>query len=81
MDNFKNKKSNNRRYPGIKGIRPDNKEHKRAEAIERLTAWQAIFGQDQLAVLNTRLGKDIGAKKQRARILAGMAQKGAEKKQ
>ena len=81
MEHLKGKKTNNRRHPGIKGIRPDNKEHKRAEAKERLDAWQKLSGQDQLAVLNTRLGKDIGAKKQRARILAKTAQKGAEKKQ
>ena len=79
MDQFKNKKINNRRYPGIKGIRPDNKEHKRAEAKERLAAWDKLSPQDKMNLLDARLGKDIGAAKQRARILAGMAQKGAEK--
>jgi len=63
-----NKKNNNRMFPGIKGRRPDNYKAKAEEAIERLTAWQALSVKEQIALLDARLGKDVGAKRQRARL-------------
>lgn len=70
MAEFKSKKINNRRYSGIKGIRPDMKEIKRTEANDRFNAWQGLTPQRQLEVLDERLGKDQGATKQRARLQA-----------
>ena len=45
-----------------------NKEHKNKEAIERNSYWVSLTPQQQLESLDVRLGKGIGAKKQRARI-------------
>ena len=41
---------------------------KQKEAIERNEYWAQLTPEQQLDVLDIRLGKDIGAKKQRARI-------------
>ena len=41
---------------------------KQQEAIERNEYWAQLTPEQQLADLDRRLGKDIGAKKQRARI-------------
>ena len=41
---------------------------KQQEAIERNEYWAQLTPEQQLDVLDIRLGKDIGAKKQRARI-------------
>ena len=41
---------------------------KHKEAIERNEYWAQLTPEQQLADLDRRLGKDIGAKKQRARI-------------
>ena len=41
---------------------------KQREAIERQVYWANLTLQGQLDILDKRLGKDIGAKKQRARI-------------
>ena len=41
---------------------------KQKEAIERNETWAKLTYEQQLADLDRRLGKDIGAKKQRARI-------------
>ena len=45
-----------------------NKEERKREAITRNEAWKQLSLQDQLEDLDRRLGKGIGAKKQRARI-------------
>ena len=45
-----------------------NKEYKNKEAIERNSFWASLTPQQQLESLDTRLGKGVGAKKQRARI-------------
>ena len=47
-----------------------NKELKNKEAIERNNFWASLTPQQQLESLDTRLGKGIGAKKQRAKIQA-----------
>ena len=41
---------------------------KQREAIERNETWAKLTPEQQLADLDRRLGKGIGAKKQRARI-------------
>ena len=41
---------------------------KQKEAIERNEAWAQLTPEQQLSDLDRRLGKGIGAKKQRARI-------------
>ena len=41
---------------------------KQKEAIERNNFWASLTPQQQLESLDTRLGKGVGAKKQRARI-------------
>ena len=41
---------------------------KQKEAIERNKAWVQLTPEQQIADLDRRLGKGIGAKKQRARI-------------
>ena len=41
---------------------------KQKEAIERNEAWVQLTPEQQIADLDRRLGKGIGAKKQRARI-------------
>ena len=41
---------------------------KQKEAIERNEAWAQLTPKQQIADLDRRLGKNIGAKKQRARI-------------
>ena len=41
---------------------------KQNEAIERNEAWAKLTYEQQLADLDRRLGKGVGAKKQRARI-------------
>ena len=46
----------------------NTKQIKQTEAIVRNEAWAKLTPEQQLADLDKRLGKGIGAKKQRARI-------------
>ena len=46
----------------------NTKQIKQTEAVVRNEAWAKLTYEQQLADLDRRLGKDIGAKKQRARI-------------
>ena len=46
----------------------NTKQIKQTEAIVRNEAWAKLTSEQQLASLDERLGKGIGAKKQRARI-------------
>ena len=45
-----------------------NIDERKREAITRNEAWKQLSLQDQLEDLDRRLGKEVGAKKQRARI-------------
>jgi hypothetical protein len=45
-----------------------NKERKRAEAIVRQEAYDNLSTEEKVAQLNKVFGKDIGAKRQRARL-------------
>jgi hypothetical protein len=62
------KENNDRRNPGVRGVRPDNKKHKRAEAAERQAAYDALSTAQKLALLDRKLGAGVGAKKQRAKL-------------
>lgn len=68
------KDNSKRRYDGG-GPRPDNNEIKREEAKQRQEAWNKLYPKDKLEALDRRLGKGVGAKKQRDRIHAQMNQK------
>ncbi len=48
--------------------RIDRRPQRKAENEARVEAWQAMTPQKQLAELDARLGKGVGAKKQRARL-------------
>ena len=65
------KKDNSRRvFPGMGGAHhnPVRISAKRAEAKERNEAWAKLSPQAQIESLDRRLGKDVGAVKQRAKI-------------
>lgn len=61
------KTDNVRKYSGG-GPRPDLTEIKRKEGAERQEAWSKLTPQQQLDELDRRLGKGVGATKQRARL-------------
>lgn len=65
-----NSKDNSKRRFSGGGPRPDNNELKRTEAVERQEAWSKLAPAQQLEILDRRLGKGVGAAKQRARIQA-----------
>lgn len=50
--------------------RNDRKEKRKAENEERLEYWRSLTPKQQIQDLDRRLGKGVGAKKQRAKILA-----------
>lgn len=58
--------SNNRR---------DRQGVRRIEAEGRAEVWEGLTPQQQLATLDRRLGKGLGAEKQRARIAKTIAKK------
>lgn len=59
----------NRKHSG-RSARPDHYAIHKQEADERLAAWTALSPKEQLQSLDRRLGKGVGAVKQRARIAA-----------
>jgi hypothetical protein len=61
------KDNSKRKFKGG-GPRPDQSAAKRSEAAERNEAWSVLTAQKQLSELDRRLGKGIGARKQRARL-------------
>jgi hypothetical protein len=61
------KQNRARRHVGG-GPRPDNSADKRKEAVERNEAWAGLSPAKQLAELDRRLGRGVGAVKQRARL-------------
>lgn len=65
------KVDNRRKYSGG-GPRPDLTEIKRKESAERQKEWSNLTLRQQLETLDRRLGKGVGAAKQRARILNGI---------
>lgn len=58
-----------RMYPGVSGPRPDKKVARQELEAKRLEWWRSLSPAKQLSELDRRLGKNIGARKQRARLL------------
>jgi hypothetical protein len=50
------------------GPRPDKLTNKRTEAVARNEDWSALSAKKQLGELDRRLGRGIGAHRQRARL-------------
>lgn len=61
-------RNNARRHPGKPGPRPDLTDLKRSEAKERQAAWDALSSDEKVARLDAKLGKNVGAKKQREKL-------------
>jgi hypothetical protein len=63
-----NKKQNTaRRFTGGQP-RPDNRKRRQEEAAERNAAWAGLSAKQKITSLDKRLGKGIGAKRQRAKL-------------
>ena len=64
--------NNARRYPGVGGSRrnPVGLKVSKEAAMIREEEWRKLTPQQQIAALDQRLGKNVGATKQRARINA-----------
>jgi len=56
------------RFPGAKHPRPDNYAFRQREAQERQEAYNKLSPTQKLALLDARLGKGVGAERQRARL-------------
>jgi hypothetical protein len=54
------------------GPRPDRATDKREDAAARNEAWAGLTPERQLAALDRRLGRGVGARKQRARLAKAM---------
>jgi len=64
----RDKKDCSRRKSTGGGRRPDLRNIRREEASARQASWSLLSAEKQLAELDRRLGKGIGAVKQRARL-------------
>jgi hypothetical protein len=60
---------------------PHRKERQQAERTERVKNWQKLLPHEQLASLDLRLGVDVGAAKQRAKIASRIERAEEAKKQ
>ena len=60
--------SRTRKFPGVKGPRPDKAVARRELEAERLEWWRSLTPAKQLSELDRRLGKGVGAQRQRARL-------------
>lgn len=66
---IRGKRKNHRKYPGARGRRPDNyRQFRKPEALERQAAYDQLSITDKISLLDVRLGKGLGAVKQRARL-------------
>jgi len=54
--------------------RPDRKAARREDSEAAAKAWQGLSPEQQLQSLDGRLGKGVGAKRQRARIAKQLAE-------
>jgi hypothetical protein len=61
-------RSNNRKHPGKHGARPDLYEDRVRETAERAKERSERSPQQQVALLDHRLGVGVGAKKERGRL-------------
>jgi hypothetical protein len=64
------KLNNNRKYPDGTSPRPDLSKVRREEAKERQENYSKLTVEQKLAAIDAKLGMGIGAKKQRARLIA-----------
>jgi hypothetical protein len=64
------RKQNSRKFPKMRGPRPDHTEAKRAEAIERQKERAGRTAEQQIARLDEFLGRGKGAVKERTRLTA-----------
>lgn len=71
-NSFKGNRKNDRRYPGAKFPRPDNYKFRQEEAAERQAAYSKLSAKEKIALLDARLGKGIGAAKQRAKLASAL---------
>lgn len=78
MGNSK-KQNRDRKYPGTKGPRFDNYKFRCEEAAERQKAYDDLSIEDKIALLDRRLGKDMGAAKQRARLMRQLEQRNEQR--
>ena len=62
------KLNNNRKFPHQPGPRPDLAKIKRQEAVERQEAYDKLSVQEKIDLLDRRLGKGVGATKQRLKL-------------
>jgi hypothetical protein len=69
MNIVKGKRKNHRVYPGAKH-RPDLAQTRKDEAKERQAAYDNLSAQEKLNVLDGRLGKGVGATRQREKLNA-----------
>ena len=70
------KTSMTRRFKGA-GPRPDHTEVKKKEAIERQSYYDTLTPVQKIEALDRKLGKGVGAVKQRARLAKPQAKKPA----
>lgn len=66
----KGRRTNNRRFPHERGPAPHNAQARRDSAAARHEARLRRTPEDQLSVLDRRLGKGKGALNERTRLLA-----------
>lgn len=66
----KGKDNSRRKFPGERGPRPDRAQAKRNDAAARLESWKALGPVGQLRALDDRVGKGVGAIRQRSRLAA-----------
>jgi hypothetical protein len=79
MEPIRGKRKNHRLYPGARCKRPDNHQDQVNEAKERQAAWDGLSIQQKLDSLDTRLGKGVGAVKQRARLVVALTARQTKK--
>jgi hypothetical protein len=65
---FKTKRTNARKFPGARGVRPDHFQARKEQASDRRQERDMRTPQQQLALLDHRLGKGIGAVAERKRL-------------
>jgi succinate dehydrogenase/fumarate reductase flavoprotein subunit len=57
-----------KRFPGVKGRRPDNKKFRQEEAATRVEEYAKLSNKEKLDALDAKFGKDRGAAKVRAKL-------------
>lgn len=60
--------NNNKRYPGVRGRRPDLKKFRQEEALVRQAEYDKLSVAEKLKRLDTLFGEGLGATRQRAKL-------------